>query len=98
MWKPIVSKLYVIIMIMLQMVEYFNQKSNLSGSLPLGSFNSAFSFTGLKHIDSTSTKTLSIDGFYLPLAKLQLVRSPLLLQENVKRAVPACWDPALLAR
>ncbi|CAK7343594.1 unnamed protein product [Dovyalis caffra] len=80
-----------------EMVEYFNQKANLSGGLPLGSFNSAFSFTGSKHIDAASTKTLSTDGYYIPLAKVQLMRSPLVLHDNVKRAVPACWDPPSLA-
>ncbi|XP_062166754.1 MACPF domain-containing protein CAD1-like [Alnus glutinosa] len=80
-----------------EMVEYFNQKANLSGSFPLGSFNSAFSFTGAKHIDVVATKTLSTDGFYIPLAKFQLMKSPLVLQENVKQAVPTCWDPPSLA-
>lgn len=80
------------------MVEYFNQKANLSGSFPLGSFNSAFSFSGSKHIDVVATKTLSTDGFYIPLAKVQLIKSPLVLQENVKQAVPTCWDPPSLAR
>ena len=82
----------------LQMVEYFNQKANLSGDFPLGSFNAAFNFTGLKHIDAVSTKTLSMDGYYIPLAKLQLLDSPLVLQQNVKQAVPTNWDPASLAR
>lgn len=82
----------------MQMVEYFNQKANLSGDFPLGSFNSAFGFTGSKHIDAAATKTLSMDGYYIPLAKVQLMRSPLVLQENVKEAVPSCWDPSSLAR
>lgn len=80
------------------MVEYFNQKANLSGSFPLGSFNSVFSFTASKQIDVVATKTLSMDGFYIPLAKVQLIKCPLVLQENVKRAVPTCWDPPSLAR
>lgn len=79
------------------MVEYFNQRANLSGGFPLGSFNSAFSFTGSKHIDAAATKTLSMDGFYIPLTKVEL-KSPLVLQENVRRAIPTCWDPASLAR
>ncbi|XP_044473987.1 MACPF domain-containing protein CAD1-like [Mangifera indica] len=79
-----------------EMVEYFNRRANLSGGCPLGSFNSAFSFTGSKHIDAAATKTLSMDGFYIPLAKVEL-KSPLILQENVKQAVPTCWDPASLA-
>ncbi|KAJ4822475.1 hypothetical protein Tsubulata_011627 [Turnera subulata] len=80
-----------------EMVEYFNQKANLSGGYPLGSFNAAFSFTGSKHIDASAAKTLSMDGFYIPLAKVQLMRSPLVLKENVRRAVPNCWDPPSLA-
>ncbi|XP_044483992.1 MACPF domain-containing protein CAD1-like isoform X2 [Mangifera indica] len=79
-----------------EMVEYFNHRANLSGDFPLGSFNSAFSFTGSKHIDAAATKTLSMDGFFIPLAKVEL-KSPLVLQENVKLAVPTCWDPASLA-
>ncbi|CAL9002997.1 unnamed protein product [Prunus brigantina] len=80
-----------------EMVEYFNQKSNASGGFPLGSFNFAFSFTGSKHIDAAATKTLSVDGFYIPLAKVQLFKTPLVLQENVKQAVPTNWDPTSLA-
>lgn len=80
-----------------EMVEYFNDRANISGSFPLGSFNSAFSFTGSKHVDDAATKTLSSDGFYIPLAKVQLKKSHLTLQENVKRAVPANWDPPSLA-
>lgn len=80
-----------------EMVEYFNKKANLSGNVPLGSFNAAFSFTGLKHMDSATTKSLYMDAFFISLAKVQLVNSPLVLQENVKRAVPSCWDPPSLA-
>lgn len=80
------------------MVEYFNQKADIFGNFPIGSFNSAFSFTGSKHIDAAATKTLSLDGFYIPLAKLQLTKSHLVLQEKVKQAVPVNWDPPSLAR
>lgn len=80
------------------MVEYFNQRANLPGSFPLGCFNSAFSFSGSKHIDAGMTKTLSVDGFYIPLAKVLLTKSSLVLQENVKKAVPTFWDPPSLAR
>ncbi|OMO94051.1 hypothetical protein COLO4_16536 [Corchorus olitorius] len=81
-----------------EMVEYFNEKANVSGSFPLGSFNSAFSFTGSTNIDSATTKTLSMDGVYIPLANFQLTKSPSVLKENVKRAVPTSWDPSSLAR
>ncbi|XP_027335001.1 MACPF domain-containing protein CAD1-like isoform X3 [Abrus precatorius] len=80
-----------------EMVDYFNERANISGSFPLGSFNSAFSFTGSKDVDAAATKTLSSDGFYIPLAKVQLKKSRLILQENVKKAVPVNWDPLSLA-
>lgn len=80
------------------MLEYFNKKANVSGGFPLGSFISAFSFTGSTNIDAATTKTLSMDGFYIPLAKFQLTKSPSVLQENVKRTVPTSWDPSSLAR
>ncbi|THG20950.1 hypothetical protein TEA_006625 [Camellia sinensis var. sinensis] len=80
-----------------EMVEYFNKKAGLSGDVPLGSFNAAFSYTGSKHMDAAATKTLSTDGFFNPLIKVQLEKFPLVLQENVKRAVPTSWDPPSLA-
>ncbi|KAG5014231.1 hypothetical protein JHK86_026492 [Glycine max] len=55
------------------------------------------SFTGSKHIDATETKSLSSDGFYFPLAKVQLINSHLMLQENVERDIPVNWDPPSLA-
>ncbi|KAK6778506.1 hypothetical protein RDI58_025224 [Solanum bulbocastanum] len=80
-----------------EMVEYFNRKANIPGHAPLGSFNVAFSFTGAKHFDATTTKTLCMDGYFIPLARLQLMNSMLVLKESVKRAVPASWDPPALA-
>ncbi|KAL0375445.1 UNVERIFIED_CONTAM: MACPF domain-containing protein CAD1 [Sesamum radiatum] len=80
-----------------EMVEYFNKKASLSGYTPLGSFNAAFSFTSSRHIDAASTKSLCMDGFFIPLAKIQLVNSPIVLNENVQRAVPKSWDPPALA-
>ncbi|PHU07535.1 MACPF domain-containing protein CAD1 [Capsicum chinense] len=59
-----------------EMVEYFNKKANLSGHAPLGSFKVAFSYTGSKYIDTASTKTLCMDGLFIPLSKLQLMTSP----------------------
>ncbi|KAJ4780008.1 MACPF domain-containing protein CAD1 [Rhynchospora pubera] len=81
-----------------EMAEFFNRKAQLSGNIPLGYFNSAFSFTGSKKIDSASTKTLAIDGKFIPLCKIQLTRSILSLREDVKRAVPVSWEPLSLAR
>ncbi|KAJ0647034.1 putative MACPF domain-containing protein CAD1/NSL1 [Helianthus annuus] len=80
-----------------QMVEYFNEKANLSGNVPLGSFNTAFGFTGSKNIDAAATKTLCMDGYFIPLSKFELTNSSLVLQESVKRAVPTSWDPPALA-
>lgn len=80
------------------MVEFFNRKANLPSHAPLGSFNAAFSFTGSKQTDAAATKTLCMDGFFIPLAKVQLNKMPLVLQENVRRAVPTSWDPPALAR
>lgn len=80
-----------------EMVEYFNRKANLSGLTPLGSFNAAYSFTGTKNLDAAATKTLCVDGFFIPLAKIQLAKSPMVLQDHVKRAVPTSWDPPALA-
>lgn len=80
------------------MVEYLNKKADVPGNFPLGSFNSAFSFTGSKHIDAAATKTLSLDGLFIPLAKIQLMKSRLTLRENVRKAVPRNWDPPSLAR
>lgn len=80
-----------------EMVEYFNKRANLSGNVPLGSFNAAFSFTGSKHLDAANTKTLCTDGYFIPLAKFEITKSSLILQESVKRAVPTSWDPPALA-
>ncbi|XWS13057.1 hypothetical protein CRYUN_Cryun36dG0004700 [Craigia yunnanensis] len=80
-----------------EMVEYFNKKANVSSAFPLGSFISAFSFTGSTNIDAATAKILFMDGFYFPFAKFQLTKSPLVLQENVKQAVPTSWDPSSLA-
>lgn len=80
-----------------EMVEYFNKKANLSGNVPIGRFNSAFSFTGSKQIDAATTKSLAVDGYFVPLYKIQLSNSAFGLQENVKRAIPSFWDPSSLA-
>ncbi|XP_057534400.1 MACPF domain-containing protein CAD1-like isoform X1 [Amaranthus tricolor] len=80
-----------------EMVNHFNKKADLSANIPLGSFNAAFNFTGSKHIDAASTKSLSVDGFVFPLAKIQLSKSAWVLQENVIKAIPTVWDPPSLA-
>jgi len=80
------------------MAEYFNRKALLSGNVPLGSFNSVFSFSGSKKIDAAATKSLAMDGMFIPLCKVQLIKHPSSLQEDVRRAVPLTWEPSLLAR
>ncbi|PIA32489.1 hypothetical protein AQUCO_04500240v1 [Aquilegia coerulea] len=79
-----------------EMVEYFNKKAALSGNVPLGSFNSSFSFTGSKKTDAEATKSLSMDGFFVPLCKVEL-KYPSVLEENVKQSIPSSWDPSALA-
>lgn len=80
-----------------EMAEYFNEKSGISGSIPLGSFNSMFNFSGSWQLDEASTKSLALDGYNIPLFKVQLAKSPLGLHEYVKRAVPRTWEPSSLA-
>ncbi|RRT53335.1 hypothetical protein B296_00049935 [Ensete ventricosum] len=80
------------------MAEYFNRKALLSGSIPLGSFNCAFSFSGSKKIDAAATKSLAMNGKFIPLCKVQLMKHPLSLQDHVKAAVPRSWEPLSLAR
>lgn len=81
-----------------QMAEYFNNKSGLSEKVPLGSFNSMFSFTGSWKIDAATTKALAVDGYLVPLCEVKLMNPELVLCEDVKRAVPSSWDPPSLAR
>lgn len=80
------------------MAKYFNEKSEISGHVPLGSFNSMFNFTGSWQIDAAATKSLAMIGYVIPLYKVKLSISNLVLHEDVKRAVPYSWDPASLAR
>ncbi|KAK8949224.1 MACPF domain-containing protein CAD1 [Platanthera zijinensis] len=81
----------------LEMAAHFNKKSSLTESVPLGSFNSMFSLTGSWKIDAASVKALAVVGYYIPLFKAKLANSELLLQEEVKRAVPRGWEPSSLA-
>ncbi|GAB4827131.1 cinnamoyl-Coa reductase [Ancistrocladus abbreviatus] len=81
----------------LEMSEYFNEMSGISGQIPIGSFNAMFNFTGNWPLDAASTKSLAMVGYFIPLYKLQLSRSKLVLCEEIKRAVPCSWDPASLA-
>ncbi|RRT48168.1 hypothetical protein BHE74_00050690 [Ensete ventricosum] len=82
----------------LQMAEHFNTKALLSGNNPLGNFNSVFSFSGSKKIDAAATKSLAMDGKFIPLCKVQLTKHPSPLRDNVRAAVPRSWEPLSLAR
>lgn len=80
------------------MAEFFNKRAQLSGNTPLGGFNLAFNFIGSKKIDMASTKSLAMDGIYMPLCAVMLTKQPSSLREDVKKAIPSTWDPSLLAK
>ncbi|KAL0910556.1 hypothetical protein M5K25_021550 [Dendrobium thyrsiflorum] len=80
-----------------EMAIHFNKKSSLTESIPLGSFNSMFSLTGSWKTDAAAIKSLAVVGYYIPLFKAELVNSQLVLQDDVKRAVPRAWEPSSLA-
>lgn len=80
-----------------EMVKYFNEKSGISGSVPLGSFNAMFNFTGSWQLDAAATKSLAMTGYIIPLFSVRLAKSNLILREEIKHAVPYSWDPASLA-
>lgn len=82
----------------LEMVEFFNNRAQLSGNTPLGGFNFAFSLTGSKKIDMASIKSLAMDGIFMPLCKVMLTKQPSSLREDIKKDVPCSWEPSLLAR
>ncbi|CAK9152652.1 unnamed protein product [Ilex paraguariensis] len=79
------------------MAKYFNEKSNISGIVPLGSFNAMFNFTGSWQLDAAATKSLAMIGYVIQLFTVELVKSNLVLHDEVKCAVPYSWDPASLA-
>ncbi|KAK8558271.1 hypothetical protein V6N13_038744 [Hibiscus sabdariffa] len=62
-----------------------------------GGSATSMSFTGSTNIDASMTKTVAMDGFYIPVARFQLTKTPSALQENVKQAVPTSWEPSALA-
>lgn len=80
-----------------EMSQHFNDISNISGHVPLGSFNSMFNFTGSWQHDAAATKSLAMIGHVIPLFTVRLVKLDLLLRDEIKRAVPYSWDPASLA-
>ncbi|CAL5346240.1 unnamed protein product [Camellia sinensis] len=80
-----------------EMAKEFNEKSGISGHIPLGSFNAMFNFTGSWQLDAVVTKSLAMIGHVIPLYMVKLAKPDLILNEEVKRAVPYSWDPASLA-
>lgn len=80
-----------------EMAEHFNKKSGIPGRIPLGSFNAVFNFTGSWQVDIAATKSLAMDGFFIPLFKVQLAKQHLYLNDDIKRSVPYSWDPSSLA-
>ncbi|WOG89722.1 hypothetical protein DCAR_0208960 [Daucus carota subsp. sativus] len=80
-----------------EMAVHFNQKSNLLGNVPLGSFNAMFNLSGSWQLDQASTKSLAVVGSVIPLYTVELTNLDLVLHEDIKRAVPYSWDPASLA-
>ncbi|PWA36586.1 MAC/Perforin domain-containing protein [Artemisia annua] len=79
------------------MARYFNMKSNLIEDVPLGSFNAMFYFTGSRQVDASSTKSLAMIGYVVPLYEVRLENSDLVLLQEVKRVAPYSWDGASLA-
>lgn len=80
-----------------QMSEQVNQDLSLSGKIPSGLFNGMFSYRGCWQKDSSNTKSLAFDGWFISLYNIELARSQITLSEYVKNDVPATWDPVALA-
>ncbi|KAH1160799.1 hypothetical protein GLYMA_11G252700v4 [Glycine max] len=81
-----------------QMSELLNQKSAIQGKIPSGYFNALFGLSGDWFRDAHDIKYLAFDGYFISLYYLHLTASHLILQEEVKKSVPAQWDPASLTR
>ncbi|CAI8590946.1 unnamed protein product [Vicia faba] len=80
-----------------EMAKYFNERSGIKEKIPLGSFNSMFNFIGSSTVDAAATKSLAMVGYFIPLFEVKLTKLNLVLNEEVRRAVPHSWDPASLA-
>ncbi|KAF3323731.1 MACPF domain-containing protein [Carex littledalei] len=81
-----------------QMSEFINQCGSVPGKVPSGLFNSLFDLTGAWLEDAKETKHLAFDGNFICLYNLHLRCAPLILRDEVKKAVPPNWDPVALAR
>jgi hypothetical protein len=80
-----------------QMSELLNQKSSVQGKVPSGYFNALYELSGAWLTDARETKHLAFDGYFISLYNLHLKASPLVLRDEVKKAVPSKWDPVALA-
>lgn len=81
------------------MSEFFNQKSAVPGKIPSGMFNSMFGFqSNCWANDAARIKYLGLDGYFIVLFNLHIDRYPLVLADEVCKAVPSTWDPSALAR
>ena len=80
------------------MSELLNQKSSIQGKIPSGYFNALFEFSGSWLDDAMDTKYLNLDGYFISLYNLRLNSSPLILRDDIKRAVPSKWEPSGLSR
>ncbi|XLS77688.1 hypothetical protein HN51_061913, partial [Arachis hypogaea] len=78
--------------------ELLNQKSAVQGKIPSGYFNALIDLSGDWLRDAADIKYLAFDGYFILLYYLHLTASPLVLQEEVKKSVPAQWDPTTLSR
>ncbi|XP_077212047.1 MACPF domain-containing protein At1g14780-like isoform X2 [Tasmannia lanceolata] len=81
-----------------QMSELLNQNSSVHGKVPSGYFSALFDLSGAWLEDAVDTKYLAFDGYFISLYNLHLTASPLVLREEVKKAVPSNWDPPSLSR
>lgn len=80
------------------MSELVNTKSSVQSKIPSGYFNALFDLSGSWLDDAMDTKHLAFDGYFISLYNLRLTTSPLILRDEVKKAVPSKWDPASLTR
>ncbi|KAH0449519.1 hypothetical protein IEQ34_020211 [Dendrobium chrysotoxum] len=80
-----------------QMSELLNQNSLIHGKVPSGYFNALFGLSGSWLDDAKEIKHLAFNGYFISLYILHL-RTPLVLCDEVKMAVPSNWEPAALSR
>ncbi|KAL5566412.1 hypothetical protein UlMin_029576 [Ulmus minor] len=81
-----------------QMSEQFNQEISLTGKIPSGHFNAMYDFSGCWQKDAANTTTLAFDWVFISLYTVALEKSQKVLCDHVRKAVPASWEPAALAR